>query len=266
MGCRCVVLILHLLVASAIARSFNIIDYGAVPGGDRLCTSALQAAVAAAATAAPAEVLVPNGTFLSGSFGLASGVVLRLARGAVLLASVDVADYPAADFDWDPALIDTHNASDTGVVGEGEVNGQALPHWVDHYDPARGWVPKTWVGVHGCVGECRPKLLRFTDCVRVVVRGVALRNSPDWTSLYRRCEHVSVSNVTISGDNRWPNNDGEPPPFTPSQATWCSHLVCSQASTWRAARTSRCASCGSTWATTRSASRQVECRGVNTEV
>ena len=174
-------------------RSFNILDFGAVPGGVALCTAALQAAVAAASAASPAEVLVPSGTFLSGSFALASGVVLRLARGALLLASAALADYPAAGFDWDPALIDTHNATGTGVVGEGTVDGQAppstaphamahggaagvcqylqaLPLWVDHYDPARGWVPRTWAGEHGCVGECRPKLLRFTDCAHVAAR------------------------------------------------------------------------------------------------
>ena len=83
------------------------------------------------------------------------------------------------------------------------------------------------------------------------VRGVALRNSPDWTSLYRRCEHVIVSNVTISGDNRWPNNDGATPPLTHgklSHASLRGHVdseACTvkrahaQGSTWSLARTSR---------------------------
>jgi hypothetical protein len=62
-------------------------------------------------------------------------------------------DYPAEGWDWDPAFIDTHNCSNTGIVGSGMINGQALPHWVKDYDPHHGWIPYTWAGVNGCKGE-----------------------------------------------------------------------------------------------------------------
>lgn len=169
----------------------------------------MKAAVDAASAAGGGHVIVPaNGTFLAGSFSLASDVFLILEDGAVLLASNQLEDYPEADWDWDPAFIDTRNVSNSGILGPGRLDGQALPLWVDHYDSSRGWVPRTWEGVYGCVGECRPKLVRFVDCDGVTMQGVTLANSPDWNSLYRRCNNVRIDRVTIQGDHQWPNNDG----------------------------------------------------------
>jgi hypothetical protein len=45
--------------------------------------------------------------FLTGMFSLASGVFLRLDRDAILLGSTKSDDYPAAGWNWDPALVDT---------------------------------------------------------------------------------------------------------------------------------------------------------------
>eukprot|EP01050_Picozoa_sp_SAG11_P008744 SAG11_NODE_785_length_7173_cov_4.452926_4_plen_332_part_00 len=198
-----------------VATQFDITKYGAKEGGTALCTGAIKQAVAAAAAAPPAEVLVPAGRFLTGAFGLASGVKLRLAKGAVLLASTEQADYPAAGWpsplqgwNWDPALLDTANATDTGIVGEGAIDGQQAK-WVKGYDRHNNFLqPITWAKVNGCKGECRPKLVRFTDCSRVTVSGVTLRNSPDWTQLYRRCSEVLLQGLTVTGSQLWGNNDG----------------------------------------------------------
>ena len=35
-----------------------------------------------------------------------------------------------------------------------------------------------------------------------------LRNSPDWTMLFRRCSDIHIDRVEVFGDSRWPNNDG----------------------------------------------------------
>jgi polygalacturonase len=197
-----------------ITSYFDITDYGAVEGGHDICTTSFHKAVAAAASSAAgngglAAVVVPAGVFLSGAFSLSSSVFLKLARGSELRASNKVEDYPKEGWDWDPALIDTHNATNTGIIGEGTLNGQALPLWVDHYSNVTGFVPIKWEGVYGCTGgECRPKLVRFTDCAHVTVIGITSTNSPDWNSLYRRCNNVAIDSVKLLGNHQWPNNDG----------------------------------------------------------
>ena len=144
---------------AVLARDFNIIDFGAVSDGKTMCTIAIQNTVDAAAASFVqnstgfANVVVPEGKFLTGSFSLATGVMLKLSSNSMILASTEIADYPASGWDWDPALIDTHNASNTGIIGSGVIDGQALPLWVDHYDPHHGWIPKVWTGVYGCKGE-----------------------------------------------------------------------------------------------------------------
>ena len=58
------------------------------------------------------------------------------------------------------------------------------------------------------MGECRPKLVRFTDCSKITVTDITLQNSPDWTQLYRRCVDVLLQRITVLGSSQWGNNDG----------------------------------------------------------
>ena len=209
------------------APRFNIVDFGAVGDGKTLNTESIASAVARAAQEWPksarSEVIVPSGgRFLTGAFSLANGVVLRLEKNSTLIASTNVSQYPASGWNWDPALIDTHNATHTGIVGSGTVDGQAPgPYWAIGFDPNWSYfIPRTWQGLGGgCVGECRPKLVRFTDCTHVELAGdgpgfgpgakpLRLHNSPDWTMLFRRCSHVVLRGLDVYGDVRWPNNDG----------------------------------------------------------
>lgn len=207
---------------------FDVRDFGAVGDGHTLATVAIQKAVAAAAAAVllgdcgisigGASVLVSGGgVYMTGAFSLATGVVLHL-NGTTLLASTSILDYPPELWNWDPALVDTHNATHTGIIGDGAIDGQAPgPYWSTGFDPSRAYfIPRTWAGLGpapGCVGECRPKLVRFTDCHHVRLSGAGggmlqLRNSPDWTMLFRRSSNVSLRRMNVTGDSRWPNNDG----------------------------------------------------------
>eukprot|EP00966_Prymnesium_polylepis_P303875 7020138-Prymnesium_polylepis.1 len=80
-------LLLSMLPGCAALPSFNIEAFGARSGGMALCTTAIQEAVSAASAAGGGLVVVPAGSFLVGSFSLASSVYLHLDEHAVLLAS-----------------------------------------------------------------------------------------------------------------------------------------------------------------------------------
>lgn len=223
---RLLVVLAGRLIVGAAAHSlpppgapvFDITEYGAVPDNATLATAAIQAAVAAAAAAGGGLVRVPpGGAFRTATVRLATGVYLLLPPGAALQGSAVLADYTAiwgGDWDsWD--VVHTRNASRTGVLGsaDGTAIGGALhgPMWqmIGGYDGSQNqFVPVTWAGQFGCRGECRPRLLVFEDCDDVTVAGVALRDSADWTSLYRRTHNVAVLNVSVWGSQQWPNNDG----------------------------------------------------------
>ncbi|MCL5742383.1 MAG: twin-arginine translocation signal domain-containing protein, partial [Acidobacteria bacterium] len=75
-------------------RSFSIMSYGAVAGGNALCTEAIQRAIDACAESGGGRVLVPPGKFLSGGVVLKDRVNLQLREGAVLLGRPWVRDSP----------------------------------------------------------------------------------------------------------------------------------------------------------------------------
>jgi polygalacturonase len=86
---------------------YAIDEYGAKASEGFLNTAAIQAAIDAAYAAGGGQVLVPPGRFLTGGIMLKDHVELHLARGAVLLGSIDKKDYPR----W---IIDEHAFSAKG--------------------------------------------------------------------------------------------------------------------------------------------------------
>ena len=76
---------------------YNILDYGAVPDGKTLSTGAIQAAIDDCNKNGGGRVLVPSGSFYSGSIYLLDNVELHLEHGAILTASANMDDYNPDD-------------------------------------------------------------------------------------------------------------------------------------------------------------------------
>src|SRR5579871_5485164 len=74
-------------------RALNVLKHGAKGDGKTRDTQALQAAIDACYQAGGGTIVLPAGTFLSGSLHLKSGVALHLDHGATLRASPDQADF-----------------------------------------------------------------------------------------------------------------------------------------------------------------------------
>jgi len=132
-----------------------------------------------------------------------------MSLNSTILASNVITDYPYAS-SW--RVIHAENASNICLRGHGTVDGQAIPLWIDYFSSVDDrFQPKTWSGKQGCDGECRPRLVQFVNCTDVLVQGVTLRNSPDWTSHYLGCKRVVISNIKVWGSMQWPNCDGIDP-------------------------------------------------------
>src|SRR6478735_18170 len=85
--------ILILFQAFLSAQDFNILSFGAVPDGKTLNTTHIQSAIDAAYKNGVGRVVIPAGTFLSGSIVLKSGVELHLLKGAILMGTSDPDQY-----------------------------------------------------------------------------------------------------------------------------------------------------------------------------
>jgi len=174
----------------------NVRDHGAAGDGAQLDTKAIQTAIDAAASTG-GTVLFPAGRYRSGTIVLRSGITLKLAAGATLVGSRELADYPAelAPFrdavgvDRGRTLVLAHKVTDIAIEGPGTIDGQGA-----------GW------------GDPRPMILRLIDCTRVRVTDLTLRDSAAWVQHYLGCEDLYLRGVKVdsrvNGNNDGLNLDG----------------------------------------------------------
>lgn len=192
-------------------HSFDILDYGAVPDGTTLNTTAIQKALDAA-TVAGGEVVVPPGTFLTGTIIIKSRTTLRLAQGATLLGSPRLEDYahpigwgwPHDDQNCDVTpwhLIQSLDSEHVAITGEGTIAGNGPAFWAP--DRQTDW--HFWKHIE----NKRPSpMVHIENCRHVRIENVTLRESAGWTLHLHNCESVRVNGITIRNTYFGPNTDG----------------------------------------------------------
>jgi polygalacturonase len=114
---------------------FNVKNFGATGDGVTKDTTALQAAIDAAATSPNSVVVLPAGTYLSAPLNLKSNMTFEIEKDATLLGSHDIADYPVLDNNrWEgttfrsyQSLVEAQDAKNLKIIGEGTIDGNAGP-------------------------------------------------------------------------------------------------------------------------------------------
>lgn len=174
--------------AFASAENINIIQYGAKGDGVTVNTKMIQKAVDDCAATGGGRVIIPAGTFLSGTINLKSKVNLHLEQGAILQGSNQISDYQAKD--GTPALILAVNLHNVSVTGSGIIDGNGKDKNFQRGEGAPN----------------RPMILLFVDCKKVTVKDIALRNPAFWTQKYLGCDGVLVDGISVYAHSNW-NND-----------------------------------------------------------
>jgi polygalacturonase len=178
--------------------------FGAKGDGVTKDTVAIQAAIDACAGKGGTARLTA-GTYLSAPIMLKSGTTLKLEKGATLLGSSDMKDYPAKTEFRTPglqALVSATNATDVTITGEGTIDGAGEPWWA----AARTVKNAGVMGVNP-----RPRLVVFDHCKHVVVEGVTIQNSPMWQVVPYYSDDVTIRNVKILAPPHSPNTDAIDP-------------------------------------------------------
>jgi len=178
---------------AAHAQTFNIADYGAVADGATYSTAAIQAALDDCRDNGGGMVLIPTGTYLTGSIQVYSHTRLQLAPGATLLGSKRLEDYDEEH----PHLIWGDNLDRLRLSGDGVINGQGESFFDRSgrsWKATKGTRPRPWI--------------RITNSKDIRVEGVELINSPAHVLVFRKCTNVVVRGVSIRNDIRSPNTDG----------------------------------------------------------
>ncbi len=211
--------------ASAGVKCFNIRDFGAredaTPAEN---AKAIQKAIDAAGGG---RVIVPKGTWVSGTIWLKSQVDLHLEKGAVLKASPDLADYNAEDAYpenfgcpkeeyWRGLhFIICHRQEYVAITGEGEINGNGDVFFDDEPKPYYDWMKPGaecwWNGIRWAKDKknLRPgQLVVFVKTNGITVKGITIRNSPCWSLFFHGCSNVEVFDYTVRNGMNDGNTDG----------------------------------------------------------
>ncbi|KAG8638378.1 probable polygalacturonase [Manihot esculenta] len=185
-------------------------EFGGVGDGKTLNTKAFKSAIANLSQYASdggAQLIVPPGKWLTGSFNLTSHFTLFLHKGAVLLASQNEEDFPLIDIlpsygreqnftdGRYASLILGMNLTDVVITGNnGTIDGQGAPWWNKF---AKGLLKAT-----------RPFLIEILHTTQLQITNITLTNSPSWHIHPIYCSNVVIQGLTILAPVKVPNTDG----------------------------------------------------------
>lgn len=198
--------------------TFHVREYGAVGDGKTKDTAALQRAIDACAAAGGGRVLLPAGTYLSGTLYLKSEVDFHLSAGATLLGSADRADYNADDVypenfasERDQTtgahLIVAYRERNVSITGAGTIDGNSRAFFGEL--PADKVATRYYkTGNFPTLSWRTSQMVWLCRCRRVALRDVALIDSPYWTVLLLGCEDVQLRGLTILNPPATRNGDG----------------------------------------------------------
>ncbi|MBA3649231.1 MAG: glycoside hydrolase family 28 protein [Chitinophagales bacterium] len=190
------------------AKDYNIVDFGAVPDGKTMNTSAIQSAIDAASKKGGGQVIIPEGIFLTGNIILKSNVELHLTEKAVLLGSTNPDHYSKLNR-W-LALILADGQNNIAITGHGQIDGQGrrLALNIDSLFYA-GQLDSAYYNLVERRPSylVRPQLIEFVRCTNIKVRNVMLLNAACWVQAYYQCTNIILDSVHVNSDAYW-NNDG----------------------------------------------------------
>jgi polygalacturonase len=213
--CFCAFLFpLMLLQAEPAGNFFNVRDFGAVGDGTNLDSPAIDKAIAAAAAVGGGTVLVPAGTYLSGSIHLQSNIHLVIDAGATILGAPqelnaydETEPYSLGGYQdgghcyFHNSLIWGENLTNVFITGNGTINGGGMVHsdgildrmcgFHDWPHPQSNHLPPVRLG---------NKAIALKLCRNVLIRDVTIFHGGHFAILVTGCDNLTVDNVTMDTD------------------------------------------------------------------
>lgn len=143
-------------------------------------------------------IVVPAGTYLTGSLFFKQGVNLYVSEGGVLKGSDDVSDYRLCETriegetcSYFAAMINVDGVDGFTMCGPGTIDGNGLRSWKAF------WLRREWNPNCTNKDEQRPRLVYISNSQNVLVADLHLQNSHFWTNHIYRSHHVKYLNCRI---------------------------------------------------------------------
>lgn len=201
MRLRALLTAMILALQTAMAGIYNVKDFGAKGDGKTLDSPAINAAIEAAAANGGGQVLLPAGTYLSGSIRLKSNIDLHLTAGCVILAApAEMKAYDESEsFGGFPeyqdgghtyfhnSLIWAEGQENVSITGHGMIDGEGLTR----KDTERAG------NVQGGSIGTGDKAIALKLCRRVTLRDFTVYRGGHFAVIMTGCDLSTLDNLTI---------------------------------------------------------------------
>lgn len=175
-----------------VLTQYNIFDDG------KIYTKEIQDLIDRAAEQGGGVIVVPAGTYLTGSLFFKQGVNLYVAEGGTLKGSDDISDYKLCETriegetcPYFAALINADGVDGFTMCGSGTIDGNGLKSWKAF------WLRRAWNPQCTNKDEQRPRLVYISNSRNVLVADLHLQNSHFWTNHIYKSHHVKYLNCRI---------------------------------------------------------------------
>ena len=177
--------------ASTLGQQYVVTDYGVSNDSTIVQTQQLQAVIDKAASEGGGVVVIPRGTFLSGSLFFKPGTHLHIAEGGKLKGSDRIANFKiirtrieGETCDYFAALVNADHVDGFTITGNGTIDGNGYHYWEEF------WIRRKWNRKCTNQDAQRPRLVYISNSSNVTVQDVRIMNSAFWTNHIYNSDHV----------------------------------------------------------------------------
>ncbi|UKK52278.1 glycosyl hydrolase family 28 protein [Prevotella sp. E13-17] len=181
-----------------LGKKYILTDYGVRQGTTDVQTREIQAVIDRAAANGGGVIVVPKGTFYSGSLFFKQGTHLLVEEGGVLKGSDRIRDFEIRETriegqtcPYFVALINADSVDGFTIAGKGTIDGNGQDYWHEF------WIRRQWNPQCTNKDAQRPRLTYISNSKNVTIQDVRLINSPFWTNHIYRCDHVRYLDLYI---------------------------------------------------------------------
>jgi hypothetical protein len=214
---------------SSPAQDYNLLDFGARGDGSFLNTQAINAAVTQCSEAGGGRVVVPAGTFVSGTVELRDHVDLHIMKGGILKASSNLEDlsrneklHARGENVVTMGLIIAEGVKDVAITGGGVIDLSGEHFKIPGEMHVSGKLDKSFIrqgeayqkeGLYRPDGPVKMKqrpgfMIHFIQCDQVRIEGITVVDSPHWAFRIEASKNIHISGVDLFNDPMIPNSDG----------------------------------------------------------
>ncbi|MCM1303481.1 MAG: glycosyl hydrolase family 28 protein [Lachnospiraceae bacterium] len=180
-----------------LGRQYILTQYDIFDDG-KVHTMEIQWLIDLAAQRGGGVIVVPAGTYLTGSLFFKQGVNLYVSEGGTLKGSDDISDYRLCETriegetcPYFAALINADGVDGFTMCGPGVIDGNGLKSWKAF------WLRREWNPQCTNKDEQRPRLVYISNSQNVLVADLHLQNAHFWTNHIYKCNHVKYLNCRI---------------------------------------------------------------------